>query len=133
MMKIEKIDRDMEKRNKERQMEIKNKDIEVIIQRTKQEIKNEEQIQSQAAVSSQYNNQEGAPVVYNEATEESIHQEVAHGSINQDLNNENAQYDQTYDYGKIEINQEDLDNGIENNTVQEKIVSQLNSEMENSV
>ena len=35
MMKIEKIDRDMEKRNKERQMEIKNKDIEVIIQRTK--------------------------------------------------------------------------------------------------
>jgi hypothetical protein len=30
-MKIEKIDRDMEKRNKERQMEIKNKDIEVII------------------------------------------------------------------------------------------------------
>jgi hypothetical protein len=30
-MKIEKIDRDLEKRNKERQMEIKNKDIEVII------------------------------------------------------------------------------------------------------
>ena len=28
MMKIEKIDRDLDKKNKERQMEIKNKDIE---------------------------------------------------------------------------------------------------------
>jgi len=44
MMKIEKIDRDLDKKNKERLMEIKNKDIEQIIQRTKQEIKNEEQI-----------------------------------------------------------------------------------------
>ena len=43
-MKIEKIDRDLDKKNKERLMEIKNKDIEQIIQRTKQEIKNEEQI-----------------------------------------------------------------------------------------
>jgi hypothetical protein len=42
MMKIEKIDRDLDKKNKERQMEIKNKDIEQIIQRTKQEIKKEE-------------------------------------------------------------------------------------------
>jgi hypothetical protein len=41
-MKIEKIDRDLDKKNKERQMEIKNKDIEQIIQRTKQEIKKEE-------------------------------------------------------------------------------------------
>jgi hypothetical protein len=31
MMKIEKIDRDLEKKNKERLMEIKNKDIEQII------------------------------------------------------------------------------------------------------
>jgi hypothetical protein len=46
MMKIEKIDRDLEKKNKERLMEIKNKDIEQIIQRTKQEIKKEEQINS---------------------------------------------------------------------------------------
>ena len=41
-MKIEKMDRDLEKKNKERYMEIKNKDIEQIIQKTKQDIMNEE-------------------------------------------------------------------------------------------
>jgi len=47
MMKIEKMDRDLEKKNKERLMEIKNKDIEQIIQRTKQEIKQEERMQQE--------------------------------------------------------------------------------------
>ena len=42
MMKIEKIDREAEKRQKERLQEIKNKDIEAIIKKAKQEIKDEE-------------------------------------------------------------------------------------------
>ena len=39
MMKIERMERDIEKKNKEKKMEIKNKDIEVIIKKTKQEIR----------------------------------------------------------------------------------------------
>jgi len=35
MMKIEKIDRDIDRKNKERQLEIKNKDIELIIMQTR--------------------------------------------------------------------------------------------------
>jgi hypothetical protein len=35
MMKIDKIDREAEKRQKERQLEIKNKDIESLIKKTK--------------------------------------------------------------------------------------------------
>jgi hypothetical protein len=42
MMKIDKIDRDAERRHRERLMEIKNKDIEQIIKKTKQEIKEKE-------------------------------------------------------------------------------------------
>jgi hypothetical protein len=42
MMKIDKIDREAEKRQKERHLEIKNKDIESIIKKAKQEIKEEE-------------------------------------------------------------------------------------------
>jgi hypothetical protein len=42
MMKIEKMEREIEKKHKEALMEIKNKDIEDIIQRTKREIKDEE-------------------------------------------------------------------------------------------
>lgn len=41
-MKIDKMDREAEKRQKERQLEIKNKDIESIIKKTKQEIKDQE-------------------------------------------------------------------------------------------
>ncbi len=41
-MKIDKIDREAEKRQKERLLEIKNKDIEVIIKKAKQELKDEE-------------------------------------------------------------------------------------------
>lgn len=43
MMKIEKMEREIEKKNKEQKMEIKNKDIEEIIMKTKQEIKMEEE------------------------------------------------------------------------------------------
>ena len=42
MMKIDKIDREAEKRQKERLQEIKNKDIEDIIKKAKQEIKEQE-------------------------------------------------------------------------------------------
>jgi flagellar biosynthesis protein FlhB len=42
MMKIDKMDREAEKRQRERQLEIKNKDIESIIKKTKQEIKDQE-------------------------------------------------------------------------------------------
>ncbi len=45
-MKIDKMDRDAEKRNKERLMEIKNKDIETIIKKTKQEMKEKEMLQT---------------------------------------------------------------------------------------
>ena len=62
-MKIEKMDRDLEKKNKERQMEIKNKDIEQIIQKTKQDIKNEERQGEQYIGADRH--------VFNEATEES--------------------------------------------------------------
>ena len=44
-MKIDKIDREAEKRQKERHLEIKNKDIESIIKKAKQEIKEEERRQ----------------------------------------------------------------------------------------
>jgi hypothetical protein len=39
MMKIDKIDREAERRQKERHLEVKNKDVENIIKRTKQEIR----------------------------------------------------------------------------------------------
>jgi hypothetical protein len=42
MMKIDKIDKEAEKRYKERMLEIKNKDIESLIKKTKQEIKEQE-------------------------------------------------------------------------------------------
>lgn len=73
MMKIDKIDREAEKRNKERLMEIKNKDIEQIIKRTKQEIKEKEMLQ----------------------TDESI--VITHNQ-------------EQFDYNRIGLNQDDLDN-----------------------
>ena len=100
-------------------MEIKNKDIEQIIQRTKQEIKNEEQINNQ------FNTERGgggSNHVFNAATEESQEAQIPGGQ---------QQFDQTYDYGKIEIDPEDLDRRIENNTISNnKVVSELTSEMQ---
>lgn len=66
-------------------MEIKNKDIEQIIQRTKQEIKNEEQINNQ------FNTDRTGNHVFNAATEESQEAQVP----------QDKQFDQTYDYAKI--------------------------------
>ena len=96
-------------------MEIKNKDIEQIIQRTKQEIKKEEQINNQ------FNSERaaGSNHQFNAATEES-----------QDAQIPAQQFDQTYDYAKIEIDPEDLDHRIENNTISNNKVSELNSEMQ---
>ena len=45
MMKIDKIEREAEKKFKERMLEIKNKDIEKIIQKTKQEIREKERME----------------------------------------------------------------------------------------
>ena len=42
--KIERINKEHDKRNKERQEELKNKDIEMIIETTKQEIQAEERV-----------------------------------------------------------------------------------------
>ena len=42
MQKIERMDREIDKKNKELRNEIKNKDIEQIIQKTKADIKKEE-------------------------------------------------------------------------------------------
>lgn len=95
-------------------MEIKNKDIEQIIQRTKQEIKKEEQINNQFNT-----DRAGSNHVFNAATEESQEAQVPA-----------QQFDQTYDYAKIEIDPEDLDNRIENNTISNNKVSELNSEMQ---
>jgi hypothetical protein len=53
MMKIDKMDRDAEKRQKERLLEVKNKDIEGIIQKTKREIKEQERREGEALVSSE--------------------------------------------------------------------------------
>ena len=52
-MKIDKMDRDAEKRQKERLFEVKNKDIEGIIQKTKREIKEQERREGEALVSSE--------------------------------------------------------------------------------
>lgn len=103
-------------------MEIKNKDIEQIIQRTKQEIKKEEQINNQFNT-----DRGGSNHVFNAATEESQEAQIPPGSQQQ-------QFDQTYDYAKIEIDAEDLDHRIENNTISNnKVVSELNSEMQSTV
>ena len=102
-------------------MEIKNKDIEQIIQRTKQEIKKEEQINNQ------FNTERGAGSnhVFNAATEESQEAQIPEGQ---------QQFDQTYEYAKIEIDAEDLDHRIENNTISNnKVVSELTSEMQLTV
>jgi hypothetical protein len=53
MMKIDKMDRDAEKRQKERLLEVKNKDIEGIIQKTKREIKEQERREGEALVASE--------------------------------------------------------------------------------
>lgn len=52
-MKIDKMDRDADKRQKERLLEVKNKDIEGIIQKTKREIKEQERREGEALVSSE--------------------------------------------------------------------------------
>ena len=53
MMKIDKMDRDAEKRQKERLLEVKNKDIEGIIQKTKREIKEQERREGEALFASE--------------------------------------------------------------------------------
>ncbi len=52
-MKIEKIDRDADKRQKDRLLEIKNKDIEGIIQKTKREIKEQERREGEVLLSNE--------------------------------------------------------------------------------
>ncbi len=101
-------------------MEIKNKDIEQIIQRTKQEIKKEEQINSQVHTGRTGNNH-----VFNAATEESQEAQVP------EL--QDQQFDQTYDYAKIEIDHEDLNQGIANKTINGNKLSELTSEMQQTV
>lgn len=69
MMKIDKMDRDIEKRHKEQMMEIKNKDIEEIIQRTRREMKIEEaalhtQFGMEDSIPHQLNNNFGGNTVY---------------------------------------------------------------------
>ena len=99
-------------------MEIKNKDIEQIIQRTKQEIKKEEQI------TNQFNTDRGGSNhVFNAATEESQEAQIP----------ASQQFDQTYDYAKIEIDPEDLDHRIQNKTINNNKESELTSEMQKTV
>jgi hypothetical protein len=46
---------------------------------------------------------------------------------------QDQQFDQTYDYAKIEIDHEDLNQGIANKTINNNKLSELTSEMQQTV
>ena len=92
MMKIEKMDREIERKHKEQLMEIKNKDIEEIIQRTRREMKNEENLGNEESIPHQMNPNFGANNIYFD--NEELDNMIDHGHSKEEMMHSLNQYPQ---------------------------------------